>query len=95
MSVTSSPPCDTQRRSSLETEPRTLYEDQIAEAQDAAIDIIQTKEPEEALEIFTTPTVEEHPCATKKENEEDIKAVVEGLSDRQLLPPTKLPSAPF
>ncbi|MCO5615092.1 hypothetical protein L7F22_069380 [Adiantum nelumboides] len=88
------PPCDAQRKSSLETEPRTLYEDQIAEAQDAAIDIIHTKEPDEALEIFTTPTVEVQPSAPREENEEDVKSVVEGISERHT-PPCKLPSAPF
>lgn len=46
-------PCGCERKSSIETEPRTLYEVQLQEAREEAIDILNNNEPEEALNIFS------------------------------------------
>lgn len=46
-------PCGCERKSSIETEPRTLYEVELQEAREEAIDILNNNEPEEALSIFS------------------------------------------
>ncbi|KAF8098356.1 hypothetical protein N665_0268s0025 [Sinapis alba] len=42
-----------QRKSSIETEPRTLHLDQIENAREEALCVIKTKTFQEALDIFT------------------------------------------
>ncbi|KAH7444982.1 hypothetical protein KP509_02G100700 [Ceratopteris richardii] len=97
MSVAQKSPCEpAQRKSSIETEPRTLHEDQISEAQDAAINVIQTKGSVEAMEIFTTPTGEVQSLIIKENEDgvEDMKGLLDNMSE-QPAPPYKIPSAPF
>uniref|UniRef100_A0A1J3H893 Uncharacterized protein n=3 Tax=Noccaea caerulescens TaxID=107243 RepID=A0A1J3H893_NOCCA len=57
-----------QRKSSIETEPMTLYLDQIKNAREEAMCVIKTKTFQEAMDIFTKETQESlRACEEKRE----------------------------
>lgn len=58
------------RRSSIETEPRTLNINQIQDAREAALYVVNTKSIEEALSIFTEGL---QPVVSVAKNQEGTK----------------------
>ncbi|KAK7351062.1 hypothetical protein VNO77_10213 [Canavalia gladiata] len=62
------PPPPLERKTSIDAEPKTLLQEELSLAREAALKIINTHTKEEALKIFLTGLV---PVASSKQAEED------------------------